>query len=244
MILMIALLRSIPIFLIGVVWRKSKSATIITALISGFIAFGTGNPNYLIVDLLSIGIFTWLSISAINAFDKQPSNPNARYNPVNTANPRMVQSATNGKKVGRSIVFGLFGVVLAKLFLGPLFAEFFISKKGTPAPLAPVVTRTPEIADHETPAVINPVNHKKNAFGAHPIKTIVKEVDDLPTKRLHHPKNQTYDEMWKHENEIYVKHMAEEKAIYEGDYERKRIESKRRAHEDLNRARGIPPDQN
>lgn len=52
--------------------------------------------------------------------------------------------------------------------------------------------------------------------------------------------SKSYDEIWKHENEIYMNRMAKENDTYA----RVNIESRRRSQEELNRARGKPSDQN
>ena len=46
----------------GAIVTKSKAGTIIGTIIAGFIAFASGTPAFVAVDLIGVGIGTWLGL--------------------------------------------------------------------------------------------------------------------------------------------------------------------------------------
>ena len=50
---------------IGGVIGKSKAAVAIGALIGGAIAVASGNPVYIVVDLVGVALGTWLGLSIV-----------------------------------------------------------------------------------------------------------------------------------------------------------------------------------
>ena len=65
MVLLIAALHALPIFFVAWKW-SSKGLVWVTAILSAVVAFETGNPAYIIPDLVAIGISLWNCLAVIN----------------------------------------------------------------------------------------------------------------------------------------------------------------------------------
>ena len=59
-VMFIVFMLAIPVYLIGTA-TKNKIYTIVAAIIMGIIAANTGSRNYLFVDLIGIGLATYLT---------------------------------------------------------------------------------------------------------------------------------------------------------------------------------------
>jgi hypothetical protein len=51
--------------IIGAILSKSKTGTLVGAAIATLIAFASGNPVFVVVDLVGVGLGTWLGLSRI-----------------------------------------------------------------------------------------------------------------------------------------------------------------------------------
>jgi hypothetical protein len=53
--------------IIGAVLSQSKAGAIIGAVVGGFVAILSGNPAFIAVDLIGVGVGTWLGLSIAGA---------------------------------------------------------------------------------------------------------------------------------------------------------------------------------
>ena len=76
-VLAVALMHTIPVFLIGAL-SKSKKFLTIAAIFFAILGVVIGNPAYVVVDLIAVGIAYFLGISFING---NPAAATARADP-------------------------------------------------------------------------------------------------------------------------------------------------------------------
>ncbi len=105
MVFFIALLHAVFVCVIAV-WTKSKVALTIAAVIAGIIGVATGNPAYMLADLIGVAIGFALGISFIN--DQRP----VVALPVEKPPP-----APEKKKEGSSWAIGIVGLVIVGTYL-------------------------------------------------------------------------------------------------------------------------------
>lgn len=51
--------------IVGALAGKSKGAVIVGTIFGGLIAIATGNPAYAAIDLLGVGVGTWIGLSIV-----------------------------------------------------------------------------------------------------------------------------------------------------------------------------------
>ena len=73
-VLFITLLHAVPVYVIAVL-TKSKRALIFAAVVAGIIGVATGNPAYMVADLIGVAIAFALGISFI---DEQKPSPESQ----------------------------------------------------------------------------------------------------------------------------------------------------------------------
>jgi hypothetical protein len=117
MVFYIVLLQAIPVFIIAL-WTKSKVALIIAAIIAGIIGVVTGNPAYMLADLIGVVIAFGLGISFINS--QKPFVPPKLENPA----------SKDGDSPWGLVVIGL--LVAAYFYITP-------ARNPPPPPTSPVV---------------------------------------------------------------------------------------------------------
>lgn len=68
-VIFIVFMLSIPVYLVGTV-TKNKGYTIVLAIIMGVVAANTGSINFLFIDLIGIGLATYLAFQHILSENK------------------------------------------------------------------------------------------------------------------------------------------------------------------------------
>ena len=78
-VLFIVLLHAVPVFFIAA-WTESKVALVLAAVVSGCIGVATGNPSYVVADLIGVAVGVALGFSLIN--NQMPSAAPQKETPL------------------------------------------------------------------------------------------------------------------------------------------------------------------
>ena len=131
-VLFIVLLHAVPVFFIAA-WTESKVTLVLAAVVSGCIGVATGNPSYVVADLIGVAVGVALGFSLIN--NQMPSAAPQKETPLPAPPPapRAPRAPRAPEKQEEDWFWIFIGAML--VFCAVLF--FFL--KGIEKPVTPPV---------------------------------------------------------------------------------------------------------